>query len=813
MSLPSKTRHCCSAMQRPIVWHLLGQYLLPTETFIYSTLTKLKRCQPVVISFDPVVNLDAFPIGRRPLYCLHERLRSPRYFLPKAQSSLTGRDWVEKAEKRELEIIAKDFKPDIIHAHFGPTGYNGLKLKRALGAPLFTTFYGFDTNVSPPDRQWQTRREELFASGDLFLVEGPFMRSRLVSLGCPVTRLRIQRIGVDLTNIPRIRRTSRGARPVVLFAARFVEKKGLEYGLLAIERLCRTGYRLECRIIGSGPLEGRLRAFVERNRLETVVQFLGNLKYSEYLKELASADIFVQPSVTAEDGDCEGGAPTSILEAQACGVPVVSTLHADIPNVVVPGRSAFLVPERDSGALANAIAELLERPEDWLTTMGREGRRFIEEHHSSDQTSNCLDELYSSYPSEPSGAPGLNFVLTASGKRMIDDSKDNTHLATHIASSCQRPKAQGVSRSPVVSVVMTVRNGERFVERSIRSIFAQTCSDWEFIIVNDGSTDATAEIVDTFQSNDERITVLHRPARGIPISAHEGCSVARGTYIARLDADDESKPDRLATQVAFLNAHPRVALVGSAYAIVDENEAILRFGHPPCENEAIQNLLPLTNCFLQSTVMMRKTAYEAVGGYRLPFRVTSDYDLWLRLAERYEVAHVPQVLSIYRIHGTQISVGKLEEQALAHVAASVAAKWRRQKGTDPLDGVAGLTKNYVMSIGATEKDLYVQTLASYMLWRQHVKYAGSLQRQSFVALIDSALAFADKRRGNWCGRELRTLRQERAAIAFDDGEYIKALALLLKARGAHPRRLMRALIRRFENRRCRGLDTCASQDC
>jgi colanic acid/amylovoran biosynthesis glycosyltransferase len=104
-------------------------------------------------------------------------------------------------------------------------------------------------------------------------------------------------------------------------------------------------------------------------------------------------DIFIQPSVTAADGDTEGGAPTTLLEAQALGVPVVATYHADIPHVVAPGESALLAPERDSEALAACLMKLLDAPERW-SAMGRAGRRFIEEHHDAPSQVARLEELY-----------------------------------------------------------------------------------------------------------------------------------------------------------------------------------------------------------------------------------------------------------------------------------------------------------------------------------------------------------------------------------------------------------------------------------
>jgi colanic acid/amylovoran biosynthesis glycosyltransferase len=382
-----------TATALPVVWEVLECYLPRTETFVYTALTNLQKTSPVVISYDPAVNQEEFPIGPRPLFCMEERLKLPRYFWRRVLTKLGGRDWHAFAEAREARAIAGGNPPSVIHAHFGPVGYRALTLKRSLGAPLVTTFYGYDTNPAMNRTGWARQRQELFAEGDLFLVEGPFMRSRLIELGCPAERIEIQRIGIDPARMPALQEKARRSAPVVLFAARFVEKKGTEYGLEAMARLHRSGYQFDCRIIGNGPLEQKMRSIVAANQMQNVVRFLGSVSYEEYLEELRNADIFVQPSVTAADGDCEGGAPTTLLEAQYYGLPVVSTLHADIPNIVVPNQSGVLVKERDSEALAQALAGLFERPQSW-PEMGRTGQNFVIQNHSVENLSRRLEDMY-----------------------------------------------------------------------------------------------------------------------------------------------------------------------------------------------------------------------------------------------------------------------------------------------------------------------------------------------------------------------------------------------------------------------------------
>lgn len=286
----------------------------------------------------------------------------------------------------------------MIHAHFGPIGYLVVRSKIKLALPLVTTFYGADLNpslkISGNFRDW---KKCLFESGDLFLVEGPYMQQRLVELGCSLKKIQIQRIAIPVKDIPwRPRRKIIGQTIVVLFSGRFVEKKGLLYALSAIEKLKQEGKSFEFRIIGDGPQASQIRRYIDERKMSDYTRLIGFLDYDGYLKEMNNADIFLQPSITAENGDTEGGAPTTVLEAQAMGLPVVSTFHCDIPNIVVPGKSALLVEERNSSDLATALRHLLDHPSEW-EVMGRIGRDFVQQYHNIDLEVCRLEEKYRSF--------------------------------------------------------------------------------------------------------------------------------------------------------------------------------------------------------------------------------------------------------------------------------------------------------------------------------------------------------------------------------------------------------------------------------
>jgi colanic acid/amylovoran biosynthesis glycosyltransferase len=230
--------------------------------------------------------------------------------------------------------------------------------------------------------------------GDAFLVEGGAMRRSLEAIGCPASRIRIQRIAVDPSRYRFGERSDPGTGDlVILQCGRMVPKKGFPSTVAAFARIRDRHPRARLRLIGDGPERTAVESAVRDLGLTGVVTLVGALTRAEFLQEMERAHIYVQPSRRADDGDSEGGAPTALLEAQACGLPVLSTRHADIPEIVSPDRSALLVPEGDDDALAQGMIDLLARPERW-PAMGRAGRGHVEEHHDVHRRAAELEILY-----------------------------------------------------------------------------------------------------------------------------------------------------------------------------------------------------------------------------------------------------------------------------------------------------------------------------------------------------------------------------------------------------------------------------------
>lgn len=364
---------------RPVVAHFVYPVFLErSQTFVYQYISHLKQFHPVCLAWR-FENLNQFLVPEVDLCTLSLSKYSIKWFYYCLSRHYFMRD--AAAEKIAVEFLKKR-KAVLIHAHFGTTGVITLKLKKILGVPHITTFYGFDVSKLAVKKRWRKFFKVLFREGDLFLVEGPHMKWRLENIGCPESKIKIQRIAIDLNRIVfKERMPKKNEKIILIFAGRFVEKKGLIYALQALKEVYNKKRNFEFRIIGDGLLKKRIIKFIKENSMESYVRLLGFLSYKDYLKEMQAADIFIHPSITAKNGDSEGGAPTTILEAQAMGMPVISSYHADIPNVVVPGKSALLSPEKDYRSLAENIIYLIDNQNEWKN-MGRIGRDFVEENHN-----------------------------------------------------------------------------------------------------------------------------------------------------------------------------------------------------------------------------------------------------------------------------------------------------------------------------------------------------------------------------------------------------------------------------------------------
>jgi colanic acid/amylovoran biosynthesis glycosyltransferase len=363
------------------VGHFHYCFFESSETFIYHQLTALKRYRPVAISLLSK-NLDKFPMPNGSLYDVGTKLSRP------------GLQFAAPLRYYSLKLAAELFKREkvsLLHAHFGTWGAYAIPLKKSLRIPMIVTFYGQDVSLLPKRNIWRNRYSRLFEKADLFLAEGPQMMKELLKLGALPEKIAIQRIGIPLDKIRFRPQKQISSRPKALWAGRMIEKKGLLDALKAFDILKKNGITLELRVIGDGPERPLAENFAREKDMENV-HFLGFLPYEEYLEEFEKADFFLVPSRTSKRGETEGGAPTTLLEAEARGLPVIATRHADIP-FVLPQKYPYLANEADPENLAATITRFLDEYDNSQEIVA-DCRRHVELYHNLASTVDSLEKHY-----------------------------------------------------------------------------------------------------------------------------------------------------------------------------------------------------------------------------------------------------------------------------------------------------------------------------------------------------------------------------------------------------------------------------------
>lgn len=285
---------------------------------------------------------------------------------------------------------------DIIHCQFGTLSAMGL-LFRDLGilpGKLIVTFRGIDISQHVQE-QGEDVYDQLFARGNFFLANCEFFRQKALKIGCNPDRIVVHGSGIDCRQFafkPRYFPADGIVR--IATTGRLVEKKGIEYCIRAIAKLAPTHPNIEFNIIGDGPLKADFEKLIAELDVSNLVKLLGWKQHQEIAEILDNCHLFLAPSVTAADGNQD--APVNTLkEAMAMGLPVISTYHGGIPELVEDGVNGFLVPERDVDAIAQKLAYLIEHPELW-ESMGTAGRHRVEEKYDMEKLNDELVEIYQS---------------------------------------------------------------------------------------------------------------------------------------------------------------------------------------------------------------------------------------------------------------------------------------------------------------------------------------------------------------------------------------------------------------------------------
>ncbi len=349
----------------PTVASYCTTFLKPEMLHIYRQITGLRRWKTFVVTRERLCE-DLYPMPPDGIEVV-----------PRVRSNFVRRFWL-KYIKREPPIVYRGEygvlanllnrrEADVLHVYFGHTGVHLLPFLKRWPKASIVSFHGMDVQKREHDPGYEQRLRELLQTVTLVLARSHSLQDRLLELGCPPEKLRLNRTGIPLDQFPRIDRQppADGAWHFVQ-ACRLIEKKGLDDAIRAFAKFVQTHPKASYTIAGEGPLLAPLEKLRDELGLTDKVRFAGFLKGGDLCRLYHTAHVFIHPSRLMADGNQEG-IPNAMLEAMATGLPVIATLHGGIPEAVRGEVTGFLVPERDVGGLHASMLRLLDTPGTWQT--------------------------------------------------------------------------------------------------------------------------------------------------------------------------------------------------------------------------------------------------------------------------------------------------------------------------------------------------------------------------------------------------------------------------------------------------------------
>ncbi|MGB8366744.1 MAG: glycosyltransferase [Candidatus Babeliales bacterium] len=348
---------------------VVGSFPVLSETFIINQITKL---------IDRGHEIFIYSFRKGNFKKIHQDVK--KYHL------------LERTFYGKFPAYARPF--DIIYCQFGTQGIKLLRAKKRykINAKLVTCFRGSD--ISSYLKRRPRAYHALFdGGGDLFLPVCKFFKQKLIKQKCDPHKIIVHHSAIDCDKFAYKKRSLKAGEQIrILTVGRLVEKKGIKYAIRAIAKLVKKYPHIHYTIVGDGPLKEELALLIQKRKLEDYVTLYGSATHDEIVSILNEAHLFVLPSTDASDGNQEG-IPNVLKEAMACGIPVVSTFHAAIPELVENNVSGLLVLQRNSGVLAQKIEYLIMHPEKW-ESMGQAGRKKIEQEFEINKIVDKLEKLF-----------------------------------------------------------------------------------------------------------------------------------------------------------------------------------------------------------------------------------------------------------------------------------------------------------------------------------------------------------------------------------------------------------------------------------
>ena len=384
-------------MEKLSVINTFYQYLPLTQSWLYRLLVNIPDVNQVIVSKKISQNYyynDSFIYIKFPIQELDKKDKSNIIVkvINKAIREITKKTFNKYVQ---YKIRTHQIKPDILHSHFGTVGWEYIPLAKTLNVKHVVSFYGFDYEyVINLDPVWKIRYKTLFEEADLFICEGKHGAKILKNLGCPSEKIKIIKLGVEIDKTPFFERNKKENELKLLQIASFKEKKGHYYTVKAFAEALKYCPNMSLTLVGSGETKKNIENLVRNLNIEKYVKFLDEIEFDKLHNFMKDFHVFIHPSCYAKNMDCEGGAPIVILDAQATGMPVISTNHCDIPEEVIHNKTGFLAEEKNYKQLAKYIVEFYKMSLETYKKFSYKAREHIEKNYNIKDNARKLRELY-----------------------------------------------------------------------------------------------------------------------------------------------------------------------------------------------------------------------------------------------------------------------------------------------------------------------------------------------------------------------------------------------------------------------------------
>lgn len=381
-------------MRAPTILHCFGEYLPTTQNWAFRLISNIPGCRQLVASHDFLDN--AFFTAdveylRPPISIPQERTVGRR--LHATLVKIATRIYPIYLRHRLMHR-----RIDVLHSHFANIGWRYRRLADRLGAIHVVSFYGWDYEYLPTVHpEWKALIQRLFNEADVLLCEGPHGASVLSRLGCSEDKIRVCRLGVEPTKIPVHHRTKSPGELSLLQVASLREKKGHAHTIRAFIAAAEACPGATLTLVGSGDraILNDLESCIAAAQLQDRIFLWPEIDFSTLHEFMRQFHVFIHPSIRSSLNDCEGGAPIVLLDAQATGMPVISTRHCDIPEEVTDGRTGILVDEGDLRGLSDAISRFYSMSQSEYDEFSSRARTHVVSNFASAECSAHLAEIYS----------------------------------------------------------------------------------------------------------------------------------------------------------------------------------------------------------------------------------------------------------------------------------------------------------------------------------------------------------------------------------------------------------------------------------